>query len=278
MSNIKTFVGGLALRFVGVSARKMYDPSLCRLLHLDDTVNRAKRIASALGLSLREMALVEIAAAFQDYVYESVIQSTNDSLLFRVPVKGNKERSAESAVSWMKSQTNENFTEDDFQIVTKAILVTEHSYSEENKTFIQERLQPDSHPVVRTVALADLGCAGMESGRFLGEVNRQFLKQNVSIFLFMINKEICFHRSIGHELQELHLDQYLKHLDSSIDFVKGRKNLFETELGNLGLLDKYLVRMLFSGFDRSISSLTERRGLSATASFEELIDYLNSFM
>lgn len=239
--------------------------------HTRGVVWRAEMIALLLGLSDRERLLVKIAAAFHDTVQRWLPARRDDGAIIRQRKTGVNERaSARVAVQWMKRWgcgrcdiSAHSHLECD--LVTSAILATVPSMSSGyNRTVVQAALTPDCHPVVRTVALADLGAAGAEPEIFRNEGRNLFIEQELDII------EAIRQGDISVKNQQWYLTRYRAWIKSQIDFACGRKTLFETELGNLSDDDRDGLRLFFAHFDRSIKIAEENAEEAERFSFEQM--------
>ena len=66
-------------------------------------------------------------------------------------------------------------------LVNQAILATVPGWDAENETVSQPNLTPNAPAVVRAVALADLGIAGMEPATFVETGDQLFREENLDI-------------------------------------------------------------------------------------------------
>lgn len=237
--------------------------------HTQGVVRRATKIADAMGLSSREHTLVEIAAAFHDTVQAwEPLHRDNGAVIRQRKAGANEQASAEEAVQWMKSQKDAAFTDDECELVRLAILVTVPSWSAEHSTVVQAALTPDSHPVIRAVALADIGSAGMEPDVFGGEGDALFIEQEMDIIEGIRNAKSPDNVSV--ENQQRYLTRYRAWLNSQLGFARGRQALLEGELGNLGDAAKEKVRQLFSRFHDAIKIAETNAKEAEGYSFEQM--------
>lgn len=237
--------------------------------HTKGVIRRATKIADAIGLSSRERTLVEIAAAFHDTVQVWEYSHRDNGAVIRQRKTGaNEQASAEEAAQWMKSQRNAAFSEGERELVRSAILVTIPSWSVEHGTVIQTALTPDSHPVIRAVALADIGSPGMEPDVFGGEGDALFIEQEMGIIEAIHNAKSP--NDISDEKQMRYLTRYRTWLNSQLEFVRGRQVLLETELGHLNDVAKENVRQLFSHFADAIKIAEANAKEAEGYSFEQM--------
>lgn len=237
--------------------------------HTEGVVRRATKIADAMGLSPRERTLIEIAAAFHDTVqmWEPSPQDSG-AVMRQRKTGGNEQASAEEALKWMKLQKSAAFTDNELELVHSAILVTVPSWSVEHKTVVQAALTPESHPVVRAIALADIGSSGMEPDGFGGEGDALFIEQEMDVIWAIRNAKSP--DDISTENQKQYLMRYHTWLDSQLGFARGRQALLEDELGNLSDTAKENVRQLFSHFEDAIKIAETNAKEAKEYSFEQM--------
>ena len=102
---------------------------------------------------------------------------------------GNEAASAEEMVHFMDtynekrraSGLKEIFTEDDKQIARRAIDATIPLFIPAKMTVVQPRLVRDSKTIIRAIALADLGEAGMDSESYARAGDALFREENLDI-------------------------------------------------------------------------------------------------
>lgn len=232
--------------------------------HTRGVVNRALALAKAMGVSDQDVELAGIAAAFHDTVqnWEEATRPSDGATIRKRFAGQNEKDSAQEAVTWMRRAGT--YTESAEALVTEAILATVPGWNQEHKTVIQPNLRPDSHLVVRAVALADLGTGGMEGMSFVEEGDPLFREENLDIAR-AIRAATC-RNDIPEKAQQGFLVRMLNWTRSQTTFASGRKALLEAELGDLDESAKGRVRALFSYFDEAIAAsdalLAERQNLS----------------
>ncbi len=231
--------------------------------HTRGVVNRAVTLATAMGGSAQDIDLAGIAGAFHDTVQNWEEFTRADGATMRKRFAGQNEKdSAIEAVHWMR-QTG-NYSESAEALVTEAILATVPGWNPEQKTVIQPNLRPDSHLVVRAVALADLGTGGMEGEVFVQEGDPLFREENLDIARAI--RAATIRNDILEETQQRFRTRMLAWTQSQVTFAAGRKALLEAELGYLTAPAQEQVRLLFSHFDEAITAsaalVTERSTLS----------------
>lgn len=240
--------------------------------HTDGVLRRARSIAQAIGLNKHDQWLVEIAAAFHDVVQEWEA-ADRDGIMVRVrKVGSNESKSAEEAVAWMREQKSKYFKEEDYEIVREAIMATVPTYDAERRTVTQDALKSATHPVVRAVALADIGSAGMEPDIFSAEGNSLFLEDHIGLVTAISAAKTV--ADIPEGDQQKYLERYRKWIASQVAFLEGRKALLDSELGDLSEGAQEHVRALFSHFDESRAFAQRHREFAESCTFEEMIGRL----
>lgn len=235
--------------------------------HTKGVVARAVSLITAMGASEEDITLAGIAAAFHDTVqnWEEFIRPDGATMRKRFAGQNEKDSAAE-AIAWMRETGI--YSEYRAALVTEAILATVPGWNVEQKTVYQPNLRPDSHPVVRAVALADLGTGGMEGETFVTEGDPLFREENLDIARAIGSAQR--QSDITEEVQQRFRGRMLAWTQSQSTFVSGRKALLETELGNLGESLKEPTRMLFHGFDDAITASALLVAKRTTLSFWEM--------
>lgn len=231
--------------------------------HTRGVLDRAVTLARAMGATDEEADLAGIAAAFHDTVQRWEENPRADGAVLRKRFAGQNEKdSAAEAVRWM--QDNGNHDTHAHQLVTEAILATVPGWDPANSTVCQPNLQPSSHIVVRAVALADLGVAGMMGKAFVDEGDPLFREEQLDIARAI--RSAATRSAIPAETQEAYRKRMLGWSASQAGFAKGRKARLDAELGELDPTLQQQVKALFTGFDTAIAAandvVTERSALS----------------
>lgn len=234
--------------------------------HTHGVIKRALRIADALRLSEREKLLVIFAAAYHDTVqkWEPVEKSPGTIVRHRFTVKNERE-SALEAVAAMEASDGD-FTEKEMVLVASAIQATLPAWDMELQTVRQPLLTPESHPVIRAVALADLGEAGMDPDAFLISSNRIFAEDQISLMKRVVRTDGP--DEIPLDEQEEYRERFISWLKTQPAFAQGRKALLATECGTPE------VAALFDQFDRSIMYATRAVGSAQQMDFVRLMTLL----
>ncbi|MEK7390800.1 MAG: hypothetical protein AAB635_01540 [Patescibacteria group bacterium] len=168
----------------------------------------------------------------------------------------------------MKEQKGATFTNEEYELVNSAILVTVPSWNTEYGTVVQAALTPESHSVIRAVALADIGSPGMEPDGFGNDGDALFIEQEIDIAEAI--RKAKSSDDISPDNQKRYLTRYRSWLNSQHGYAKGRQTLFETELGNLNDRAKERVRQLFSRFAEAISTAESNAKTDEEYSFKQM--------
>ena len=230
--------------------------------HTTGVAKRATAIAKAMKLSDADVDLAAIAGLFHDTVQDWEENATQDGRVLRRRFAGqNEEASAAEAAAWMQAN---GYGEEDRRLVAEAVMATVPGWSPQLGTVIQPNLKQDSHPVVRAVALADIGVAGMDGELFTREGDPLFREENLDIARAL--RDATDRSSIPAATQDAYKARMLGWTRSQAGFARGRKAALEAELGNLDDARKAAVRNLFRGFDAAIAAsdrlVAERTELS----------------
>jgi hypothetical protein len=246
-------IGLIRSRYVG-NRDPDYDMLFHSVDHTVGVIRRAGLLVRAMKASEREVQLALLGGAFHDVVQNWEPNATPDGKVLRkrFTVK-NEQDSAAEGVSWMRSQGV--FHETDYQLVTQAILATIPGWDAQNGTVSQPNLTPDSPPVIRGVALADLGMAGMDGAEYLKSGDELFREENLDIGRAI---RACRTRAdIPPERLEGYKARMLAWCRAQVGFARGRRARLEQELGNLNGQARADVLALFTGFDTAISGADE---------------------
>jgi hypothetical protein len=209
-------------------------------------VTAGQKIAHAMGLSHKERELIGIACAFHDVVqfWDEDCREDGSTVRKRL-VGGNEEASRRRACEWMMI-SGRKYSLEEISLVGLAIIATTPFWDNALGTVVQ-KINPDTHPVVRTVAMADLATVGIDPREFDSEADALFIEDNLDI-----TRAIDSGQQISNESQDWYLSRYRAWRKLQIDFAKGRKIQFEKDIEGLGLEAKVNLRKLFSRFDESI--------------------------
>lgn len=228
------------------------------------------RQADTAAVSERDVLLGQLAAAFHDTVQNFTLLGTPDGrMMMKRAVGDNENASAQEAETFMRSANvaadDKIFTEDDIRTVREAILGTVPGWSQELKTVVQPNVTSDSSTVARAVALADLGASGMDPATAVEEGDRVFMEENYDMLQALYGSE-----PISDEQKEFFRTRMVTWATQQIEFITGRKNLFESQIQGFSPAIQERLRSLFSGFNQSIA-LQRRTAESRTQmTFEQI--------
>ena len=144
------------------------------------------------------------------------------------------------------------FTEDDGKLANQAFYATVASFDSKRKTVYQPALSEDSPILVRALALADVGAAGMEPDQYIQDGDNLFREENLDILEALKNPS-----RLAKSQRDYLRHRMLRWTESQIDFALGRKSLLDNELEGLNEVQKEAVRGLFNAFDESIKRARE---------------------
>jgi hypothetical protein len=224
--------------------------------HTAGVIRRTAALLRGMGATEKECRVGLLAAAFHDTVQRWVPCPLSDGRVLRRRNTGQNEAdSAAEAVEWMLHRGSEVFHGQDGLLVTQAILATVPGWDAENETVSQPNLTPDAPAVVRAVALADLGIAGMEAASFVETGDQLFREENLDIGRAL--RLAVTPAGLPAGTLEGYKARMLAWSRSQVGFARGRRARLEIELGNLNSGAKAAVRALFSEFDAALAAATE---------------------
>jgi hypothetical protein len=225
--------------------------------HTAGVIRRTGALLRGMGATEKECRVGLLAAAFHDIVQRWVPWPLSDGRVLRRRYTGQNEAdSAAEAVEWMRHGGSELFHEQDGPLVTQAILATVPGWDVENETVSQPNLTPDAPAVVRAVALADLGIAGMEAAAFVETGDQLFQEENLDIAR-ALRLAVTQAAGLPADTLEGYKARMLAWSRFQVGFARGRRARLEIELGNLSSGAKAAVRALFSEFDAALAAATE---------------------
>lgn len=245
--------------------------------HTEKVVRRSCAILAAIYeadktvLDERRLRLGAFAAAWHDVVQNCRIDEAADGAFTRRMRKcftrENEAASAEEAIQYMREKGGGAFRPEDEETVRRAILATVPAADFKEGTMVQENLAPESDVLARAVALADLGCAGMDGTKeFIEEGNAVFREDAIDIRDALRSPE-----NISEEQKSFFTQRMLAWSRMQEKFAAGRKALFEAELGGLSEEARRAVRALFDKFDESIEGAHAKTEERKKMTFEDLI-------
>lgn len=242
--------------------------------HNDDHTRRVHRRTMALLdameiTSPKVRCLGAVAALFHD-----TVQSYSPGI--------NEARSAALAAGFIDSVNEyaprENllppFDYSDRELVTSAITATVARSTADRCTVFQPNLYPASHPVVRALALADLGCAGMDGPtQFQKDGDALFRELHPEVLKIAGESPVRpgFAGAGGRTeaMENECLWTMRRWLEGQIQFAEGRQRR-PYELKGLPETARSNVEALFCYFDATIAAAKERIAAVADTNFFQL--------
>lgn len=241
--------------------------------HTGDVVRRVRKILETIAVTNPELVkerllrLGEFIAANHDTVQNYEITEKEGGVKMRKrSVEKNEAASAEEALQYVHTVGVGLFTPEEEELVREATDVTIPGYNSEYRTVIQPRLSAKSELVIRAIALADLGTAGMDGlVPFAREGNELFREENIDIDEALQHPE---------DLSDVQKESFRKRMlawsDSQPIFAKGREALLSEELDGLPEAAQREVARLFNKFYESIQGTQAKADVRRELSFEEL--------
>ncbi|HVC92909.1 MAG TPA: hypothetical protein VND64_04415 [Pirellulales bacterium] len=224
--------------------------------HTIGVVRRTCALLRGMGASEKECRAGIVAAAFHDTVQRWVPSPFSDGRVMRRRSTGQNEAdSAAEAAGWMLHDGITVFDQQDRTLVTQAILATVPGWDAKNETIFQPKVTLDAPLVVRAVALADLGIAGMDGATFVETGDQLFREENLDIAGAL--RFAPAHAGLRAGTLESYKVRMLAWSRSQVGFARGRRARLEIELGNLSSTAKSAVRVLFSQFEAALTTATE---------------------
>lgn len=216
-----------------------------------------------------------IAAAFHDTVQDyEVIEIKENGFKKKVRARAvgeNERKSSQLAGEFMKRVNSQTgtiiFDEDSIRRVEEAINATVPGFDQEKKIVYQPNLKNNSHPVVKAVALADLGTAGMgDYEEFKQDGDALFREENIDITETLHNPL----RRISDKEKEYYRQRMIAWSKSQASFAEGRMTRFETEIEGLPDNAKMELRQLFANFGNTIAGARTTALTRENMTFEDL--------
>jgi hypothetical protein len=240
--------------------------------HTEGVIRRTESIMNALrdggvDISDKDMVVAKIAAASHDTVQEWE-ESEQDGKTMRKRFAGtNEKQSSEFGQKLMLRANKESgqkiFGQSERDQVDLAIDATVPGFNPEIGTVIQPSLTPESSPITRAVAMADLGEAGMDPEGFLSGGDTLFMEENLDM--------------LGLDPEELTDDEKESYKQRMLGwtkfqpvFARGRKAMLGKELEGLPVEAQENMKNLFDKFDESVSQAEEKAKKREAMSFEEI--------
>lgn len=249
-----------------------------RVVHTRDVIRRTNRILQTVERSNPSLitpdllAIANLSAAYHDLIQDwEMLKIPQSSTIKRKRFTGeNEERSALAAVNFMNRTNSGNrtyFSSSDKETVTEAILGTTPGFNPDLETVTHPKVSRDSHLVTKTVALADVGTAGLDGPLpHLNEGDRLFREENLDILQYLKSSEV-----IPSQTLENYRTRILNWTESQIKFVRGRQRLFPTELDRFPHEAAANLYNLFDKFDATVCFLEEIVAKRAQMTPEQLL-------
>lgn len=240
--------------------------------HTAAVIARARAIGVAMGMSDRELLLTVIAAAFHDTVQQWSPLRTGDGVVIRQRHAGRNEvASAHEAVEAM-TRLAADFTPEEQGIVASAIIGTIPAWDQDAATVVQPFLI--AHPVVRALALADIGSAGMDPDMYRLDGPALFAEENLDIMTALAKARRA--AEIPQADQQRYRARYIDWLNVQSVFARGRRDCLESgELDGLEEPARTRVAELFSHFDESIAAAEAAAAQAETLDLTQLMRQLD---
>jgi len=218
--------------------------------HTAGVIARARTLGTAMGMSDRHLLLTVIAAAFHDVVQRWVPVEKEDGAVRRQRLIGRDEvASAHEAVEAM-ADLGVPFTAEEQGIVASAILATIPGWDMAAQTVSQPFLV--QHPVVATLALADVGAAGMDPDIYRSDGPALFAEENIDLMTAVMSVHTA--DEIAPEDRARYRARYIDWLKIQPGFARGRKQLLENgELDGFEPAVRARIMEHFSRFEESIA-------------------------
>ena len=219
--------------------------------HTAGVIARARAIGLAIDMPDRDLLLLVIAAAFHDIVQHWSPEERDDGTIYRRRHAGRNEvASAYEAIEAM-TELDVDFQPEEQGIVASAIIGTIPGWDHECATVVQPFLV--EHGVVRALALADIGSAGMDPAMYRLDGPNLFAEENLDIMTALGSARRG--GDISESDQHSYRWRYVAWLRVQPEFARGRREcLVSGELDGLDDEHKARVERLFCHFDDSIAA------------------------
>lgn len=241
-------------------------------VHTAGVVDRARAIGAAMAMSERDMLLTVIAAAYHDSVQTWHAMAKEGGVVTRQRHTGRDEvASAHEAIEVMAG-LGPRFTALENGIVASAIIGTIPGWDTDAATVSQPFLV--AHPVVKAVALADLGAAGMDPDMYCRDGPALFAEENLDVMEALTSARRAADLPPGR--RRFYRSRYIAWLQIQPGFALGRqKRLLGDELDGLADEGRARVLGLFSRFDESIAAAEEAISKAEALEFVPLMRQLD---
>ena len=240
--------------------------------HTAGVIARARAIGLAIDMPDRDLLLLVIAAAYHDIVQHWSPEHRDDGTVYRRRHAGRNEvASAYEAIEAM-AELGVDFQPEEQGIVASAIIGTIPGWDHECATVVQPFLV--EHGVVRALALADIGSAGMDPAMYRLDGPNLFAEENLDIMEALSRARRG--SDISEADQEAYRGRYVAWLRVQPEFARGRREcLVNGELEGLDDAHKARVEALFCHFDESIEAAEAAARDAETLPFVQLMRQLD---
>lgn len=241
--------------------------------HTIAVIDRARAIGQALGMTERHLLLTSIAAAFHDTVQRWVALEGEGGVVTRKRLTGRDEVASAAEAAEAMAGLEIRFSPDEYGIVSSAIVGTIPGWDVDVATVCQPFLI--EHPVIRAVALADLGSAGMDPVMYGRDGPALFAEENLDLMeAVMAARQVS---DIPESSQRFYRARYLAWLKVQPGFARGREHRLEHgELDGLEPEAQERVRALFSRFEESVAVAEAAVVAAQTLDFAPLMRQLDA--
>lgn len=241
--------------------------------HTIGVIDRARLIGQALGMSERQLLLTVIAAAFHDTVQRWVALEGEGGVVTRKRLTGRDEVASAAEAGEAMARLEIRFSPDEYGIVASAIVGTIPGWDVESGTVCQPFLI--EHPVIRAVALADLGSAGMDPVMYRRDGPALFAEENLDLMEAVMAAQRV--SDIPESSQQFYRARYLAWLKVQPGFARGRETRLDN--GELDALEPSIearVRALFCRFGESVAAAEAAIDAAHTLDFVPLMRQLDA--
>lgn len=253
-------------------------------IHTNRVIERVQRLATAINefqpktLSDHDIAIATLIAGWHDIIQASGFFEETRPGGFpkqgrRAKIGDNEHNSAAELIGYMTAQNDatdtELFTANDMQMVRDGMTVTIPSFTPTGEVW-QDHLKPDSPLMVRLIALADLGGAGIDGpDSFKHDGNGYFWELNPDI-----TRAVYHNTSLEDGLKDDYRARMIGWLGGQATFATYRLSRLDAELEGLepALADHIKSTVLRpETFAASIRMAETRAEQANSQTYEELV-------
>jgi hypothetical protein len=237
---------------------------LTRMHHVDPTF-----------VTKRDIAIGGYIAKGHDRVqdWDPELVKVNDAWVVkrRRHLGDNERNTAKEMIEYMhgvnETYGTEIFTLEDMMTVIEAQNCTIPTFKPKLMTVVQEKLTPQTSPIARAVALADIGGAGMDPAwQFLKEGDNLFKEENLDI-----REALRRGYPLTKELKEYFSHRIIGWGNAQRKWIEGRQDRLEEELEGLSDDMKNAIRPLFCHFESNIIAAEEMVARRKHMPFRQLV-------